>query len=102
MTLAESASRAVLPWNSLDAENPLFETLPQQRIDICLMCPHSASACDSCKGDGNPHSKGKRGRPKAQIDSAMLKDMLKLRRCNADICRALKISENTLLKAKRV
>ena len=96
MTLAESASRAVLPWNSLDAENPLFETLPQQRIDICLMCPHSASHCDNC----NDYTRLKR-RPKAKIDTELLKEMLRLRRCNKEMCEALKISEPTLIKAKK-
>ena len=96
MTLAESANRAVLPWRSLDAESLLFEALPQQQIDICLMCQHSATHCDNC----NDYTNQKR-RPKAKIDMELLKEMLRLRQCNKEMCKALKISEPTLIKAKK-
>ena len=99
MTLYESASRATLPWRSIDAEQSVsFETLPQQEIDVCLMCPHRADACARCNGTG---ILAERGRPKKEIDIALLREMLKLKRCNRDMCAALNVSERTLQKAKK-
>lgn len=98
MTLYESAAGATLPWKSIDAGSPLIDSLPQQQIDICLMCPHHADACDACRGDGKPR---KTGRPKVEYDRVLLLEMLRLKRCNADMCAALGISESTLTRAKR-
>lgn len=100
MTLEQSASRAVLPWRSIDAQTPLFDALPQQKIDICLMCPYHADACDKCDGNRNLKEKSK-GRPKAEIDYTLLREMMKLKRANKDICKALEISIGTLKKIKR-
>lgn len=97
MTLMESAAGATLPWNSIDAASAMFDALPQQSIDICLMCPHHAEHCDVCS-DWNTE---KRGRPKAKIDYDMLREMMKLRRCNREICAALGVSERTVQKLKK-
>lgn len=97
MTLVESAQGAVYPWNSLDAGEPLYNELPQQSIDICLMCPHHAEYCDTC----SDWRTDKRGRPKAKIDYEMLREMMKLRRCNREICAALGVGKDTLIKAKK-
>lgn len=97
-TLTESASRATAPWRSLDAGRsayPDFERLPQQEIDVCLACRYSAKYCDTCDG-----AKKDRGRPRIEIDALRLKEMLKLRRCNTEMCAALGVSEKTLIKAK--
>ena len=100
MTLCESAKGAVLPWFSLDAlrENDDFERLPQQRIDVCLMCQMHSSACDKCDGRGN--LKRDRGRPKKEIDTALLREMMALRRCNAEMCAALGVSKRKLAYTK--
>ena len=98
MTLYESASGAVWPWNSIDAGEPLLDALPQQEIEVCLMCEYCADACDHCDGKGNLTS---RGRPPASYDAAQLLEMMRLKRCNKDMCAALGISRKTLLKAKK-
>ena len=100
MTLLDSARNAVLPWFSLEAEPEQddFERLPQQRIEICLMCEHCASACDKCDGDG--HLRNERGRPRKDIDASLLREMMHLRKCNASMCAALGISKRTLARAK--
>lgn len=98
MTLYESAAGAVLPWNSIDAESALFDALPQQEIEVCLMCEHCADACDRCDGKGNLSV---RGRPPIQIDVAALREMMRLKRCNREMCAALGVSRKTLIKAKK-
>ena len=98
MTLYESAAGATLPWNSIDAESAMFEALPQQSIDICLMCPHHASHCERC-GDWRTE---KRGRPRKEIDYDKLKEMLALKSRNKDMCQALGVSLTTLQEAKRI
>ncbi len=98
MTLYESAAGAVLPWNSIDAGEPLFDALPQQEIEICLTCSFCAASCDQCDGKGN--LRAKQGRPKAQIDTEALREMLRLKRCNKEICAALNISKRTLARVK--
>lgn len=99
MTLYESALTAVLPWNSVDASDDTsdFENLPQQSIDICLMCEHCADACEYC-GDWNTSSSG---RPRARIDYALLREMMKLKLCNRACCAALGVSERTLQRTKK-
>lgn len=97
MTLTESAAGAVLPWNSLDAVGETIYTLPQQNIDICLMCKYSSAHCENC-GDWNTR---KVGRPRKEIDTELLKEMLKLRRCNKEICAALGVNERTLQRIKK-
>ena len=99
MTLIKSAERSTRPWFSLDAmsdEEP-FEKLPQQSIDICLMCEHCASYCDNCR----EWSGVKQGRPQKEIDTEKLLEMMKLKRCNKDICKALGVSERTLQRIKK-
>lgn len=97
MTLSESAARAVLPWNSLDAVSDQFDALPQQSIDICLMCCHAASRCDHC-GEWNTT---KIGRPRKEIDTELLREMLRLKRCNREICAAFGVSERTVQRLKK-
>lgn len=96
MTLSESAARATLPWNSIDAGSAMFDALPQQSIDICLMCQHSASHCEHC-GEWNTK---KTGRHRKEYDADLLREMMTLRRCNKDICAALGVSERTLRRIK--
>ena len=94
---------AVLPWFSIDAKSDIndWEKLPQQRIDVCLMCQHCASACDRCDGVGNLKSERKaKGRPKKEIDTELLREMMQLRKCNSQMCAALGISNRTLVRAK--
>ncbi len=99
MTLYECAAGARLPWRSTDAGTPAINTLPQQEIDVCLMCQHHANACDRCDGSGN--LKRAAHRPPKEYDAALLRDMLRLRKCNAEMCAALGLSKNTLAKAKK-
>lgn len=99
MTLLDSAQRAVPPWRSLDAEaaESGFERLPQQEIDVCLMCEHCAAHCDNC-GEWNAR---RHGRPRKEIDDALFMEMLRLRRCNEEMCAALGISRRTLQRKKK-
>lgn len=99
MTLTESAAGAVLPWFSLEAKSEEldYERLPQQNIDVCLMCTHSANHCDICAD----WAKKKPGRPRANIDTELLKEMMKLRRCNEEMCKALGINKRTLQRIKK-
>ena len=102
LTLYESAASAVAPWNSVDAENDIsdFERLPQQKIDFCLICPLCASDCDRC--DGNRRLKRlNSGRPAKEIDSEMLREMLRLRRTNKEMCAAFGIGRTRLIEEKR-
>ena len=96
-TLYESAAGACLPWKSIDAVSDQFDALPQQSIDICLMCRHAASHCEHC-GDWNTR---KTGRPRKDIDTELLCEMLRLKRCNKDICAALGVSERTVQRLKK-
>ena len=98
MTLQESAERAVLPWNSIDAESAMFDALPQQSIDVCLMCHHCASHCENC-GEWRDEKRG--GRPRKEIDYVRLSELLHLRLCNREICAALGVSLTTLKNAFR-
>ena len=98
MKVADGAFGAVRPWNSLDAGKPITNALPQQEIDRCLSCTYCADACDRCDGKGN--LAGERGRPRAQYDAELLRELLRLKRCRADICAALNISTRTLARAK--
>lgn len=95
--MAESAARATLPWNSIDAESTLFDALPQQSIDICLMCQHCAAHCENC-GEWNT---GKLGGPRKPIDYDLLREMLSLKKCNREICSALGISKRKLQYLKK-
>lgn len=102
-TLYEMMQRSVPPWRSLEAAgNVQFPTLPQREIDICLSCEYCASDCDRCDGRGNlTVAASGRGRPKKEIDTATLRSMLRLRRCNREMCAALGVSERTLQREKR-
>lgn len=97
MTLYESAAGAVLPWRSIDAASDQFDALPQQSINVCLNCPHAASRCDNC-GDWNTK---KIGRPRKDIDMELFREMLRLKRCNREICKALGVSERTVQHMKK-
>lgn len=93
---------AFLPWNSPYREDRAmsdFEQLPQQKIDICLLCPLHADSCDKCDGERNL-SAGI-GRPKSYVDTELLREMLRLRRTNKEMCDALGVKLTTLQIAKR-
>lgn len=97
---------AKAPWNSLDALTAYKYTVtPQEEIDFCLSCCLCASSCDRCDGRGNLRMQKNgtvcRGRPRAEIDTELLLEMLSLKRRNKEICAALGISEPTLIKEKR-
>ena len=99
MTLYESVLGATLPWNSLDAQRKArIDVLPEQDIEICLSCRLRAEDCDRCDGKGNLAT---RGRPRKEIDTELLREMLRLKRCRKDICAALGIGKDTLNKAKK-
>lgn len=101
-TMYDLASTAVLPWKSPDADQNStteYADLPQQDIDICLMCQHCASACDKCDGKGNLRRSG--GRPAISVDGDLLRRMLRLRKCNREICAALGCSTRTLIRLKK-
>lgn len=99
-TILERAGGACLPWNSTDAgKHVRFEQLPQQKIDICLMCPLHAGSCDSC--DGHRNVSKRIGRPKVEVDTQLFREMMKLKRTNAAMCAALGISTPTLVKLKK-
>lgn len=102
MTLYDSAFGAALPWNSVDALRPVREyaDVPQQEIEVCLNCPLCADACDRCDGTGNL-KKASPGRPKKEYDSALLLEMMRLKRCNAEICAALGVGRSTLVTLKK-
>ena len=100
LTLYETAARAVAPWNSVDAvsETSDFERLPQQNIEVCLMCKHCAAYCDNCRDWQGIKS----GRPRKEIDTELLREMMHLRKCNKECCQVLGISERTLQRAKKM
>lgn len=98
MTLYESASGAVRPWNSLDAESEYYSGSPQQSIKICLNCKHCASRCDNCS-DWNT---ARVGRPMKTVDSALFLEMMHLKRRNAEMCAALGVSKRTLQRRKKI
>lgn len=98
-TLYDLAYTAKAPWFSIDAGERNSRDLPQQDIEVCLMCSHCADACDFCDGRGNV---SKNGRPTIKVDTELLREMLKLKRTNAEMCAALKISKNTLIKNKKM
>ena len=98
-TLYIGAQKAVRPWNSVDAGEPIRHELPQQKIEICLCCPLCADSCDFC--DGNRFVKQKRGRRKADVDTELLREMLVLRKCNREMCAALNVSKATLTRYKK-
>ena len=102
LTLYESAVRAVAPWNSVDAvsETSDFERLPQQKIDFCLICPLCASDCDKCDGSRNLKRRNS-GRPAKEIDSEMLREMLRLRRTNREMCAAFGVGRTRLIEEKK-
>ena len=97
MTMYESAAGAIRPWYSLDAESEYYELPSKQSVDVCLSCRHCASRCDSCS-DWNT---ARIGRPRKSVDMDELSELLRLKRCNADICAALGISERTLQRLKK-
>lgn len=97
MTLAESAAGATLPWNSIDADSAMFDALPQQSIDICLMCEHSSAYCDMC----SEWNTKKVGKPRKEIDRDLFLEMVRLKRCNNEICNALGISIRTVQRLKK-
>lgn len=105
---AELMEQAVLPWRSAEALDVGAQTarLPfpsEQDVEICMLCPHCAEACNRCDGRRNVKeaSNGKRGRPRKEIDEALFRRMMQLRRCNKDMCAALRISERTLISRKK-
>lgn len=100
MTLAESARGAVWPWNGIDAGNKLPDTLPQQEIDVCLCCPLCVESCDRCSGDRQLR-RATGGHPRTDIDIDLLRDMMRLRKTNAEMCAALGIGLTKLQNEKK-
>ena len=99
----ETPISAVRPWFSIEAKTDVndWEQLPQQRIDVCLMCPFCAETCDRCDGRGNVSAeRAGRGRPRKEIDYTMLRELMALRKQNREMCAALGISNRTLVRAK--
>ncbi len=101
MNLYESALRAKVPWRDANVRSDYhFDNLPQQDIDICLTCPLHADSCDICDGRRNLTS-GKRGREKREVDYKLLREMMRLKKCNREMCNALGVSKSTLARIKR-
>lgn len=107
-TMAELAGSACWPWSSIDAgKHDGIQTLPQQEIDICLMCPLHSETCDDCDGHGNIKKRNRKasgkpkGRPKAEIDTELLREMMKLKQTNKAMCAALGVGITTLQQAKK-
>ena len=100
-TLYDDAREAKLPWRSMDAQEPRHEraVANQQDIDFCLMCGLSSSACDKCDGKGNVANP--RGRRPVEVDKERLREMMRLRWKNDDMCNALNIKKDVLFRAKR-
>lgn len=100
-TLYESARKATLPWLSTDAFCAGKQSIPdQQDIEVCLSCPLCASSCDYCDGKRNLSREKKGGRPRLDVDTALLSDMLTLNATHKEICSALGISEGTLRRLR--
>lgn len=103
LTLYDRTQNAVLPWYSPDAESDFyeFERLPQQKIEVCLLCPLQATDCARCDGQRNL-KRERRGRPKIEIDTEQLREMMRLRLCNKEMCAALGVKRDTLIRAKKL
>lgn len=101
-TMVDGGISAVLPWFSIDAVVDTDTHFPtREEVEICFNCRYRPECCDYCDGHGNIRDVKTVGRPKAQIDMAYLRGMMLLGRTNAEMCAALHISKNTLLKAKK-
>ena len=95
--------KAVRPWFSIEAKSTVddWEKLPQQRIDVCLMCPFCAESCERCDGNGRVvEERAGRGRPRKEIDYTKLRELMALRKRNSEMCATLGVSNRTLVRAK--
>lgn len=91
---------AVAPWNSEDAKavkEELVETYStQEQIDYCLEhCPYAR--CVDCMSGGKMESKGRPSR----YDPKILRELITLKRTNAEMCAVLGCSERSLRNYKR-
>lgn len=91
---------AVAPWNSEDAKaveaRPIETHSTQEQIDYCVNhCPYAK--CIDCMGGGKSE---KKGRPR-QYSPQILRELMTLKRTNAEMCAALGCSERTLRYYKR-
>ena len=95
----------VYPWRSIGAvdESVMLARLPvtpEHDIDVCMCCKHSAESCDRCDGRGNLRREAT-GRPRAQIDITLLRELMQAQRTNRQMCAALGVSNSTLARAKK-
>lgn len=91
---------AVAPWESEDAKaveaRPIETHSTQEQIDYCVNhCPYAK--CIDCMGGGKSE---KKGRPR-QYSQQILRELMTLKRTNAEMCAALGCSERTLRYYKR-
>lgn len=100
--LVEGAYRAKAPWYEVNLCKPTprrnYMDIPQQDIDFCLSCTLGADACERCNGDGKIT---KRGGARLHIDTEKLKEAIRLRKTNKELCQMFGCSEPSLIKLKR-
>lgn len=103
MIAASGVISGVLPWFSIDALVDADTHFPtREEVEICMKCTHCYEDCARCDGYGHIATrKSAGGRPKVKIDAAHLRGMMLLGKTNAEMCAALHISKNTLVKAKK-
>lgn len=98
--LVRLISTAVMPWFSTDAlavSSESYYSESQNRIDMCIGC--SKRECDNCLANRNRTSV--RGRPKLNINFAILKNMIANGDDSKTICNSLNISRRTYFYYKR-
>ena len=97
-TIQSMVITAVAPWKSIYREDVVQEqhtTDTQEEIYFCLHhCPYANTECCDCLGGGKPDARQK-------IDLDRLKEMLTLKRPNAEICKELGVDRATVYRNKK-
>lgn len=93
---------AVAPWESEDAkaaeERPIETHSTQEQIDYCVNhCPYAR--CVDCVGSGRA-KRETAGRP-SRYDPKVLRELMTLKRTNAEMCAVMGCSERSLRNYKR-
>ncbi len=93
---------SVQPWNSIYRDDGLERHTndTQEEIDFCLHhCPYASTECCNCLSGGKP--KQNRSGPKEKVDIEQLKEMLRLKKTTAEICKELGIERRTIQRKKK-
>ncbi len=97
-TIQSMVITAIAPWKSIYREDVVQEqhtTDTQEEIDFCLHhCPYANTECCDCLSGGKPDARQK-------IDLDRLKEMLTLKRPNAEICKELGVDRATVYRNKK-